>query len=309
MASVHAATVSTSPWFSATHSSVSSGRTSSCTRDTVTWKSAGSSVPFGVDVNVSTSPADAPTRCVVEVVGDPALADLVGPVLGVERADRLAVAGGLEVERDVVAGGCRALDVDERAVALQLGVDRLLHLVVGRRRVGQLDAQAAVAGDGDLGAHLTRGVEGDRALLGAARHLDLGRRDEVDVVLAHGLGQVLGDGVLQCLLAGGADADAGLEHPARRLAGAEPREADLTGDLLERLVDVAVELGLVDRDRHLDLVPLEGLHGAVHRASRLGPRAHGPVRLAPPAPTMVPWESSRWASGCEHRWRSSSGPA
>ena len=41
---------------------------------------------------------------VVEVVGDPALADLVGPVLGVEAHDLFAVAGGGEVERDEVAG-------------------------------------------------------------------------------------------------------------------------------------------------------------------------------------------------------------
>ena len=63
-------------------------------------------------------------QLLVEVVGDPALADLVGPVLGVEPGDLLAVAGGGEVERDVVAGGGRAVDVGERAVAAQLGLRR-----------------------------------------------------------------------------------------------------------------------------------------------------------------------------------------
>ena len=123
----------------------------------------------------------------------------------------------------------------------------------------QLDAQPAVAGHGDLGPHLARGVEPDRPRLLAAGDLDLGRGDEVDVVLAHGPGEVLRDGVAQRLLAGGAEADAGLEHPAGRLAGAEPGQPDLAGDLAERLVDVAVELGLVDLDRQLDLVALEGL--------------------------------------------------
>ena len=52
---------------------------------------------------------------------------------------------------------------------------------------------------------------------------------------------------LERLLAGRGEADAGLEHAAGRLAGTEAGEPDLAGDLLERLVDVAVELGLVDR--------------------------------------------------------------
>ena len=56
----HSAMVSNSPRFSATNSSVSSGTASSCTRCTVTAKSAGSSVPLGVAVNESSSPADAP---------------------------------------------------------------------------------------------------------------------------------------------------------------------------------------------------------------------------------------------------------
>ena len=52
-----------------------------------------------------------------------------------------------------------------------------------------------------------------------------------------------------------------------RLAGAEAGEADLAGDLAERDVDVPVELGLVHLDRQLDLVPLEGLDRALHRAA------------------------------------------
>ena len=77
-------------------------------------------------------------------------------------------------------------------------------------------------------------------------------------MLAHGLGEVLRDRVAQRLLAGRADADAGLEHPAWRLAVAEAGQLDLAGDRLERPIDVAIELGLVDLDVQLDLVPLEG---------------------------------------------------
>ena len=69
-------------------------------RVTVTTKSAGSSVPFGRRGERQLVAGEAPIELVVEVVGDPALADLVGPVLGVQPGDVLAVAGGVEVERD-----------------------------------------------------------------------------------------------------------------------------------------------------------------------------------------------------------------
>ena len=90
--------------------------------------------PSASAVNVSSSPAEAPIELVVEVVGDPALADLVGPVLGVQPGDLLAVAGGGEVERDEVAAGRRAVDVGELAVAAQLGLHGLVDLGVGGHR-------------------------------------------------------------------------------------------------------------------------------------------------------------------------------
>ena len=53
-------------------------------------------------------------------------------------------------------------------MAAELGLDGFVDLGVGGLGCRQLDAQAAVAGHGDLGAHLARGVEPDRALLLAA---------------------------------------------------------------------------------------------------------------------------------------------
>ena len=88
----HSSIVSNSPRFSLTHSSVSSGSTVSCTLETLTVKSAGSLVPLGVAVKVSSSPSLAPEQLAVETRGDPAAADLVQPVLGVQPGDRLAVA-------------------------------------------------------------------------------------------------------------------------------------------------------------------------------------------------------------------------
>ena len=58
----------------------------------------------------------------------------------------------------------------------------------------------------------------------AAGDLDVGGGDQVDVVLAHRLAEVLRNRITECLLAGGADADAGLEHPAGHLAVAEAGE-------------------------------------------------------------------------------------
>ena len=96
----------------------------------------------------------------------------------------------------------------------------------------ELDPQIGVALDRDGRADLARGVELDRAGLLAVGDLDLGGGDQVDVVLANRPGEVLRDGVAQRLLTGRAETDAGLQHLARDLAGAEPRQADLLGDAL-----------------------------------------------------------------------------
>ena len=82
-------------------------------------------------MNDSSSPADAPIELVVESLGDPALADLVRPVLGVEAGDLFTVARGRQVESDEVAGRGRAVDVVERAGAAQLALDHRLDLLVG----------------------------------------------------------------------------------------------------------------------------------------------------------------------------------
>ena len=93
----------------------------------------------------------------------------------------------------MVAGLKLASDVDERTLAATLGVDGFVDFFLARGRAGQLDAQAAVTGDGDDGAHFAHGVERDGAFVDAAGDLHLGRSDEVDVVLAHGLGQICGN--------------------------------------------------------------------------------------------------------------------
>ena len=154
------------------------------------------------------------------------MSDLIGPVVGVEAADGLAITGGGDVDDDVVAGLRRPLDVLERAEPLPLAADLGVDLVVRYRQRRQLDAQAAIAGQGDLRAHLERGVEGDGAILPAAGDLDLGGVDDIDVVLSDRLGQVLRDGVAQRLLPCRSEADAGFEN-----ADAAPCRHGMPGSL------------------------------------------------------------------------------
>ena len=107
-------------------------------------KSASSPVPLGDGGEVQLVAGRGAEQLAVESGGDPALTDLVQPVLGVQPDDGLAVALGRQGERHLVAGLHRTVDVGERTVALDLGGDRLLDVVLGRVQRRQLDAQAAV---------------------------------------------------------------------------------------------------------------------------------------------------------------------
>ena len=158
---------------------------------------------------------------VVEARRHPAVADFVQPVLGVEPGDRFAVAGRGERDGDLVARLDGAVDVDQRALSAQLGLDRFVDVGLGGLGRRQLDPQSAVAGHRDLRSHLAHGVERDRAGFAAARELDVGRGDEIDVVLADGIGEVHRHGIAERLLACGCQPDAGLEHLAGHLALAE----------------------------------------------------------------------------------------
>src|SRR3546814_8859281 len=85
-------------------------------------------------------------------------------------------------------------------------------------------------------------VEGDVAVFQAARDVDLRGRDDVDVVLDDRRGVVLGQGVLEGLLATHKGPEARFEDLAGRLARPEAGQADLLGDLLEGGGDGLVEL-------------------------------------------------------------------
>ena len=213
----------------------------------------------------------------VEVVGDPPLAHLVGPLLDVEARQLLTVAHGRQVNRHEITVGHWSTGVNEGAVALHLGANRLIEVLIGDRGIVDLDAQPGVAGDGDDRTDLALGLELDRAILLTAGHLDRGRGHQVDVVLADTAHEIGRDRVAKGLGARRREADTRLEELARSLSVAETRQLHLLGDRLEGTIDVAGELRLVDLDVQLDLVALEGFHRSLHR-----PRSLPVVSVAPP---------------------------
>ncbi len=248
---------------------------------------------------------------IVEVVGDPTLPDLVGPVLGVQAEDLFAVAQCGHVDDHEVAGFGRTVDVAQRRVTSEFGLLRLGDVGVGHLDARQLDAQRVVTGDGDDRTHLAGRLELDRAGLFAVGDLDLGGGDQIDVVLADRSRQILGHGVAQRLFAGRAEPDAGFEHLAGHLAGTESGEVDLLRQQLERLVDVLVELRLFDFDVHLDLVVLEDFNRTLHGgrgylclvdSAAVNSRPADPstrTRIGPPNPA----EWNRWSTGSHTSWR------
>ena len=147
-----------------------------------------------------------------------------------------------DVDRRVRVVDQREFGVGEIGEAVAQRVDLLVDVVVGDGLERQLDAQLVVAEQAHLRADLDDRVELDVAVFLAGGDLDLGRRDDVDVVLGHRVDVVLRQRVLQRLLARDVGAEPRLEQLARRLAGPEARDAHLARQLAERGVDRLVEL-------------------------------------------------------------------
>ena len=164
-------------------------------------------------------------------------------------------------------------------------VDLAVDGFVGDRRARDSTVERVVALDRDLRPDLDDGVELDIALFLARGDVDLGRRDHVDVLGLDRLDVVLGQRVAERLVARRLGAHSRLEQPAGGLAGPESRELHLLGELAERGVDGALEIGRGDRDVQLDLVAFERLdrrrdsHGARHSIRR-PPELSDPSLLA-----------------------------
>ena len=254
--------------FSDTHSSVGSGSTRSWTSFTVIEKLQRLIlVLVGVlGGELELVAGRRPGEILVDLIdpGGPA-ADLVVVAIGGHPGDRLALVGGGDVDHDLVALGSSSLDGLEVGELLAHPVDRLVDIVVAHLDGGNLDLQGFVATDLDRWPDLDDGVEGDGALVLAGRDVDLGRGDDVDLVLAHGGGVVVGKGLPEGLTPGILLPDPSLEDLAWRLARTEARESNLPGQTGEGGVEVLFELSFVELDHELDLVALEGLNRGLHR--------------------------------------------
>ncbi len=143
-------------------------------------------------------------------------------------------------------------------------VDLGVHVLVGDLGVRDRDPEARVARQVQLWADLHHCVEGHRPGFLTGGDVDLGRGDGIDVLVPDGPGVVARQRVAERLLASHVLAQPGLEDPPGGLPGTEARDADLPGDLPKGGVQGPLELLLVDLDRELDLVALEGLDDGFH---------------------------------------------
>ena len=168
-----------------------------------------------------------PAELVVELVDDHAGTDAVQEVGGGQSFDGLVVDRARDVDRGVRVVDERELRVGEVGEPFAQRVDLLVDVVVGDRLERQLDAQLVVSDELYLRPDLDDGVELDVAVFLAGRDLDLGRRDDVDVVFVHRVDVVLGQRVLQRLFARDVAAEARLEQTPRRLARTEPGDPNL----------------------------------------------------------------------------------
>ncbi len=112
-----------------------------------------------------------------------------------------------------------------------------------------LDGQGLVGGQGEVGLNLDVHLEGHRAVLGQLDGLDveLGLGDRVELVVLVELLQA-GHQQGRLDLAGDLLAEAALDERLRRPAGAEARHLGLLAHRAERLVELALDLGLGDVD-------------------------------------------------------------
>ena len=83
------------------------------------------------------------------------------------------------------------------------------------------------------------------------------------------LGKELWDAILQCLSTRHGKTDMGLKEFSRCFTGAKPRQANLFGDLFERIIDTLVKFGDINLNRKLDLVVFEGCNSALHKGESL----------------------------------------
>ena len=194
-----------------------------------------------------------------------ALAHLVEVVVGGQTGDRLVFVRAFDVDGHVIAFDDLTIDGLEVRVLVAQPIELGIDLFVAGGGIGDLDPQGLIARHPHLRAYFDDRVEAHRTRLLPRGDVDLGRRDDIDVVFDHRLGVIDRKGLTQRFLSADVDTEPGFEHLARRLARSEPRQANLLGKAFERGVDFTLELSGIDLYAELDLVRLYGFDGRSHR--------------------------------------------
>ena len=182
------------------------------------------------------------------------------------------------------------LDRLEPRGALAERVQLLVQRALGDLGLGLADLEAGVVAEGGGGPHLDRRLEGQRPGLRDLLQVEVGVVDRLDAGLGDRLRVPLAERALEHLLHDGVAADALDDHLGRRLAGAEPGDADVPPELADRPLHALLDLVLGDLDVQPDAVLLE-----VHD---LGGQRH---RAAAVARWMYAGERTRTSKGCPTR--------
>ena len=202
-------------------------------------------------------------ECLVDSLDELAGADLVADVVG--RVDLLAADGGDEVELGEVSGGGRTVDSDEGAEAGAEVLQLVLHLIRGHRDRLDLELQAVVVGQLELGAHVD--LDGDEQVAGEvllARPLGdvgLGASEGADLLLLGGLAVEAVEAFAHRVVEHLGASDALVDDGRRHLALAEAGDVHRLGDVLVRVIDGGLQLIGGDGDVELDARGRELLDG------------------------------------------------
>ena len=146
------------------------------------------SPPCSLLLKEVSSPADRPSRAVVQTVQHGAGAELVAHAfLGV---DGLAVDLGVEVDVREVALGSRTVDADQGAEALAQGFEAVVHVLIGDLGLGHVDLQAVKFRQLDVGTTLDGRGELQLGLVlggfGHFLHVNLRLGHRMDLLLLKG---------------------------------------------------------------------------------------------------------------------------
>ncbi len=199
----------------------------------------------------------------VDALDELAGADLVADVVG--RVDLLAADGGDEVELGEVAGRGRTVDGDEGAEAGAEVLQLVLHLIRGHRDRLDLELQAVVVGQLELGAHVD--LDGDEQVAGEvllARPLGdvgLGASEGTDLLLLGGLAVEAVEAFAHRVVEHLGASDALVDDGRRHLALAEAGDVHRLGDVLVGVIDGGLQLIGGDGDVELDARGRELLDG------------------------------------------------